>query len=263
MNRSTSMLLNFKKSPYKLFKDNAIDFLKKLPSNSLDLIITDPAYSGMNNHLKLGRGRIVGKYSDKGEKGKWFKEFEDTEENYRSFLSECKRVLKNNSHIYIMFDSYSLLSLGALVKEYLDVKNIIVWDKAIIGMGHYFRRQSEFILFSSKGKKNISNRSTNDVWKIKRLTRATYPTQKPTELFYKMINSSKLPNEKNFIVCDPFVGSGSAAIAALEKNCNFIGCDVSSKAISISKKRINHYIKKKIDILQKNQLNDLRQLKLL
>ena len=60
----------------KIYKDDAISFLEKLPSNSVDIIATDPAYSGMNNKLKLGKGRIVGQYSEKGtENGKWFGEF--------------------------------------------------------------------------------------------------------------------------------------------------------------------------------------------
>lgn len=247
-------IIEFKKKNYAIFNQDAITLLKNIPDSSIDIIVTDPAYSGMNNHLKLGKGRIVGKYKDKGERGKWFKEFIDTEENYSIFLSECFRVLKEKSHIYIMFDSYSLLSLGSVVRKYFPVKNIIVWDKAIIGMGHYFRRQSEFILFSSKGKKPISNRSTNDVWSIKRIVRSKYPTQKPVELFYKMIFASKLKDEKNLIVCDPFLGSGSAAIAALKSNCNFIGGDISKKAISISNKRIQTFIKKKTDILEEKKI---------
>ena len=75
----------------KIYKDDAISFLEKLPSNSVDIIVTDPAYSGMNNKLKLGKGRIVGKYSEKGtENGKWFGEFEDSEENYTKFLTQCQ-----------------------------------------------------------------------------------------------------------------------------------------------------------------------------
>ena len=55
-------------------QDDCIRFLKQLPDESVDLIITDPAYSGMNGHLKLGSGRIVGKYADKGQQnGKWFR----------------------------------------------------------------------------------------------------------------------------------------------------------------------------------------------
>ena len=43
------------------------NMLKKIPDNSIDIIVTDSAYSGMNNHLKLGKGRIV-EYKDKGER---------------------------------------------------------------------------------------------------------------------------------------------------------------------------------------------------
>lgn len=204
----------------------------------------------MNNHLKLGKGRIVGKYDDKGEDGKWFKEFIDSEKNYSNFLEQCNRVLKDKSHIFIMFDSYTLITLSPLVRKYFPLKNIIVWDKVNIGMGHYFRRQSEFILFSSKGKKPVSNRSMTDVWSIKRISKAKYATQKPVELFDKMIYSSKLKDDKKLIVCDPFVGSGSAAISALKANCHFIGGDISETAIQLSKLRIKKFLNDKIDILE-------------
>ena len=194
-----------------IYQDDVISFLKKLPNNSVDLIVTDPAYSGMNQRLKLGRGKIIGKYKDKGENGKWFEEFHDTKENYTIFLNECYRVLKENRHIYIMFDSYSMLTLGSLIRKTFEVKNILCWDKAHIGLGHYFRRRHELIIFASKGKRKLNSRSIPDVWKIKRISPMKYPTQKPTELFELMILGSA---DKDFLVCDPFLGSGSAAIAA-------------------------------------------------
>lgn len=235
-----------------IYQDDAISLLKKLPSNSVDLIVTDPAYSGMNNKLKLGNGRIVGKYSDKeNDDGKWFGEFEDTEENYIKFLSECKRVLKESTgHIYIMFDSFSLLSLGSVVREFFDVKNIITWDKVNIGMGHYYRRRHEYILFSTNGNtRKIKNRSFPDVWEFKRIHNAKYPTQKPVEVFQAMIHAS---SEDNFTVCDPFLGSASSAIAAIKNNCNFIGCDISDKSMETSKNRVDEYLNTGIDVLQKN-----------
>lgn len=245
---------NFNKNKINIYKDDAISFLEKLPSNSVDLIVTDPAYSGMNNKLQLGKGRIVGNYSEKGEKdGKWFGEFEDSEENYTKFLSECKRVLKSSTgHIYIMFDSYSLLSLGNIVRNYFDVKNIITWDKVNIGMGHYFRRRHEYIIFATNGnKRKIRNRKFPDVWRFKRIHGSKYPTQKPVEVFQAMIYASA---EKNFTVCDPFLGSGSSAIAAIRNQCNFIGCDVSEKSIEISTSRIDNYVNTSIDILQEKSM---------
>lgn len=234
-----------------IYQDDAIKFLSKLPSNSIDLIITDPAYSGMNNKLKLGKGRIVGKYNEKGsDEGKWFTEFEDTEENYNKFLFQCKRVLKETTgHIYIMFDSFSLLTLGAFVRQYFDVKNLITWDKVNLGMGHYYRRRHEYIMFATKGNnRKIRNRCFPDVWRFKRIHNSKYPTQKPVEIFQTMIYASA---EKDFVVCDPFLGSGSSAIAALKNNCKFIGCDISDKSVLLSKERIMKFLETGIDELQK------------
>lgn len=237
-----------------IYQDDAISFLEKLPSNSVDIITTDPAYSGMNNKLQLGEGRIVGKYSNKGQdNGKWFSEFEDSEVNYIKFLSECKRVLKKSTgHIYIMFDSYSLLSLGNIVRNYFDVKNLITWDKINIGMGHYFRRRHEYIIFGTNGNtRKIKNQKFPDVWRFKRIHNSAYPTQKPVEVFQAMIHASA---EDGFTVCDPFLGSGSSAIAAIKNNCRFVGCDISDKSIETSTTRIQEYLKNSVDILQKSSM---------
>jgi site-specific DNA-methyltransferase (adenine-specific) len=252
--------IKVKSSPYyesgnkriSIFKDDAVNFLENLPDNSVDIIVTDPAYSGMNQKLKLGSGKIIGKYKDAGKDGaKWFEEFHDTEENYKTFLEQCLRVMKNNRHIYIMFDSYSLLTLGPIARQVFEVKNLLCWDKANIGLGHYFRRRHEFILFASKGKRPLNSKNIPDVWKIKRVVGAKYPTQKPTEVYELMLKGSA---EKDFVVCDPFLGSGSAAIAAIKANCKFIGCDISDKSMEYSKDRIEHFLKEKKDKYQKQSL---------
>jgi len=233
-----------------IYQEDAIKFLSGLEPNSVDLIITDPAYSGMNQKLKLGSGKIIGVYRDAGEKNaKWFEEFHDTEENYKDFLQQCYRVLKDKRHIYLMFDSFSLLTLAPIVREVFDVKNILCWDKVNIGLGHYFRRRHEFIMFASKGKRALNSKAIPDVWKIKRITSAFYPTQKPTEVFEMMLKGSA---EKDFVVCDPFLGSGSSAIAAIKNQCKFIGCDISDKAMAISKERISKFLLNSGDPCQKN-----------
>jgi site-specific DNA-methyltransferase (adenine-specific) len=204
----------------------------------------------MNNKLQLGKGRIVGKYSEKGtDGGKWFGEFEDSKENYTEFLTQCQRVLKKSTgHIYIMFDSFSLLSLGSLVRDFFEVKNLITWDKINIGMGHYFRRRHEYIIFATnENTRKIRNRKFPDVWRFKRIHNSNYPTQKPVEVFQSMIFASA---EAGYTVCDPFLGSGSSAIAAIKNNCNFIGCDISEKSIEISKERIVNFLENKKDIFQ-------------
>jgi len=229
---------------------DCISFLKSLEKSSIDVLITDPAYSGMNNYLKLGSGRIVGKYQSENNQD-WFEEFKDTEENYLAFLKTAYDVMKENSHIYIMFDSFSLLTLAPLVRKVFHVKNVIAWDKVNMGMGHYFRRRHEFIIFATKGNKKLLSRSIPDVWSIKRI-RANYPTQKPVELFQKMINASVTEGAN---VCDPFLGSGSSAIAALKSKCNFFGADISTKAHKLSQKRVKIFKEKGIDMLENHGKN--------
>jgi site-specific DNA-methyltransferase (adenine-specific) len=150
-----------------------------------------------------------------------------------------------------MFDSYSLLSLASVARVIFEVKNILCWDKANIGLGHYFRRRHELILFASKGKRPLNSKDFPDVWKIKRVVASKYPTQKPTEVFELMLKASA---EKDFVVCDPFLGSGSSAIAAIKSNCKFLGCDISDKAISFSKERVQQFLKTGTDVYQKTSL---------
>lgn len=229
-----------------LHHQDCLAFLRSLPDASVDVITTDPAYSGMNQHLKLGRGRIVGHYSDDGN-DRWFREFHDDPETYRTFLSECARVLKPDRHLYLMFDSFSLLTLGSVVREFFAVKNLIVWDKRSIGMGHYFRRRHEHVLFAAKGSRKLSRKDIPDVWSIRRLMRAPYPTQKPVELFEAMLAGSAEPG---FVVCDPFTGSGSAAIAALRHGCRFVGADVSERAVLFATERIEQFLATGVDPAQ-------------
>jgi site-specific DNA-methyltransferase (adenine-specific) len=241
-----------KDSPHKqpdnvgIIQEDCINFLKKIPDGIVDIIVTDPAYSGMNQKMKFGNGRIVGDYQKEGN-CKWFTEFHDTKENYSVFLEQCNRVLKENSPIYIMFDSFSLLSLGNLVRDYFNVKNIVVWDKMNMGMGHNFRRRHEFIIYATKGKSSLLSKGIPDVWQIKKITSAKYPTQKPVKVFENMLKASI---KSNALVCDPFLGSGSSAIAALKNGCLFVGADVSPKACNLSIDRVNQYVKNGTDVLE-------------
>ena len=76
---------------------DCIRFLEGLPDESVDIIVTDPAYSGMNQHMRFGHGRIVGHYGRPGN-ARWFTEFSDDPDTYRRFLNECRRVLRDDRH---------------------------------------------------------------------------------------------------------------------------------------------------------------------
>lgn len=219
--------------PWRVEEADCLHFLGSLPDGSVDVITTDPAYSGMNQHMAFGRGRIVGRYAA-ADNDRWFTEFRDDPQTFLAFLRECHRVLADGGHIYVMFDSFSLLSLGHLMREVFAVKSLIVWDKVNLGMGHYFRRRHETIVFATKGHRKLSRRDLPDVWAIKRIHRAIYPTQKPVELFSRMLAGSATPG---MTVCDPFVGSGSSAVAALIAGCAMVAADIDGRAVATTRER--------------------------
>ena len=93
----------------------------------------------------------------------------------------------------MMFDSFSLLTLGPIVRDHFDVKNLITWDKVNIGMGHYYRRRHEFIMFATNGNtRKIKNRQFPDIWRFKRIHSSKYPTQKPVEVFQTMAKEGRM-----------------------------------------------------------------------
>ena len=156
------------------------------------------------------------------------------------FLGECRRVLRQDRHIYIMFDSFSMLSLGALVRDFFDVKGVVVWDKVHLGMGHYFRRRHEQIVFASKGRrKAVASRPA------RRMGRPTHPprdiSNAETRQALRVTWCRPAPSP-GFLVCDPFCGSGSSGIAALLGGCDFIGADIDSRAVDIAEDRLTRFM---------------------
>jgi site-specific DNA-methyltransferase (adenine-specific) len=220
-------------APWRVEQSDCMAFLASLPGGSVDVVTTDPAYSGMNQHMSFGHGRIVGRYGD-GTDRRWFTEFRDDPDTFLAFLRECHRVMRDGGHIYVMFDSFSLLSLGHLVRDVFAVKNLIVWDKVNLGMGHYFRRRHETIVFATKGHRRLSRRDLADVWAVKRIHRGAYPTQKPVALFSRMLAGSAEPG---MTVCDPFVGSGSSAVAAILAGCAAVTADIDARAVRMASER--------------------------
>ena len=59
--------------------------------------------------------------------------------------------------------------------------------------------------------------------------------------------------EQGFVVCDPFVGSGSAAIAALKAGCTFVGADVSQTAVAITQERCATFLASGADPLERTR----------
>jgi DNA modification methylase len=215
----------------KVANTDCFELFKKLPDNSIDLVVTDPPYNLAYN----GRGKINSFEVFAGDKM--------LEGDYAKFMSdvfaECFRVLKDDTAIYCFIDYRKYPLFYSLLSKDFDIKNCLVMDKGSIGMGQHYRFQHEFCIYAIKGKHKLrlEKKNVSDVWKFKRQCGSTsiHPTQKDVEVLKKMIQYSS--DERN-IVLDPFCGSCSTLVAAKEMNRHFIGSEIDADYVSKGQARL-------------------------
>jgi len=219
---------------YFFVQNDAVEWLKTIPNNSIDLIITDPPYESLEKYRKIGTTTRL-KHS-KSSSNNWFKIFPNS--RFLELFNEFYRVLKNNSHLYIFCDQETMFFIKP-IGEQVGFKfwKPIVWDKKKIGMGYHYRARYEFILFFEKGKRKLNDLSISDILECKRIYKG-YPTEKPIDLLKVLINQSSINND---IVCDPFMGSGSTGVAAIQLGRKFYGCDICDESIKITNYRLIGY----------------------
>jgi len=249
----------------KLYLGDCIKIMSEWPEKKIDLIFADPPYNLSGNGLKW-KGNKTG--------GDWFMMNEEwdrmTEPEYLQFtkdwISGCKRLLKDNGSIYISCTYHNIAEIMLVLKQLgFKINNVITWQKtnAMPNMTkRVFTHSSEFVVWAVKEKKWIfhykelkrinpdrqkdgSLKQMRDVWSMplvqgkERLRgekgRALHPTQKPEEMLKRIITAS---SNKGDIVLDPFLGSGTTAVAAKRLGRNWIGIEKEDKYISVAKKRI-------------------------
>ena len=210
---------------YKLQNLDVLEYLGKFPDESIDLMITDYAYESLEKHRKIGTTTRL--------KKEWFEIFPN--ERVPELMKEIFRVMKKNTHLYMMCDQETMFFLKPL-GESVGFKfwKPIVWDKVNMGMGYHWRAQSEFILFFEKGKRKLNSNSMSDIICQKKIYNG-YPTEKPREIFDDLIVNS---SNKGELVCDPFMGSCPVGESALMYGRKFCGNDLSENAVKISRKKL-------------------------
>ena len=208
-----------------------MEWLKSLPKESVDLVITDPPYESLEKHRAVGTTTRL--KNSKSSSNNWFEIFPNS--RFEELFTEIYRVLRKNSHFYLFCDQETAF-FAKPIAEQIGFKfwKPLIWDKRKIGMGYHYRARYEFILFFEKGKRKLSNLSTPDILEVDRIHRG-YPTEKPVALSEILISQSSVESE---IVCDPFMGSGSTGCAAIKLGRNFIGNDLSEEAFSIAANRL-------------------------
>ena len=219
-------------SNYELVERDAVEWLKTLEDESVDLLITDPPYESLEKHRS--KGTTTRLKVSKGSSNQWFDIFPN--KRFPELFAEIYRVMKNNTHFYLFCDQETMFVAKPIGEEVgFKFWKPIVWDKEKIGMGYHYRARYEFILFFEKGKKKLNNLGIPDVLSSPRI-RGGYPTEKPVDISKILIEQSTVEGE---LVIDPFFGSASVAEAALSTGRNFKGSDIYHEAIVDAKTRLS------------------------
>ena len=231
----------------KIYNEDCLETLKRMEDNSIDLVVTSPPYNkGWYGDWKADKNSA---WSVGGIKYDTYEDAmppEEYEKWQREIISECMRVLKPSGNLYynhkdIIFEG--LIVHPKWVYDY-NVREVILWDRGGSPQisNQFFMPVTEYIWWIVKDPKQVhfdkekSGYKTN-VWRVNAESNPNHPAPFPLKLIRSMIASS-CPNDG--IVYDPFMGSGTTAVATIEVGGGrkYIGSEISPNYLEYANKRI-------------------------
>src|SRR6266849_3825258 len=246
-----------------LFRGDCLAFLRALPNECVDLVLTSPPY-------------CIGKSYERQTNAA------DFIKNHEQVLPEIVRVTKNGGSVCWQV-GYHVNNGAVTALDYhvfrilsvypaIQLRNRIVWT---FGHGLHdskrFSGRHELLLWFTKGDKytfnldgvrvpqkypgkraykgrnkgqfsgNPKGKNPSDVWEIpnvksRHIEKTDHPCQFPVALVQRLIRALTKPRG---LVVDPFVGSGTSAVAAALEGRRFVGCDIKSAYVKISQRRLS------------------------
>ena len=236
---------------------NCLDVLDAVatthPEGYFDMIFADPPYFLSNGGITCQSGRMV-----KVDKGDWDKSggAKSNHEFNLAWLDRCQKVLRQNGTIWVSGTSHVIFSVGYAMQELgFKILNNITWEKPNPPPNlscRYFTHSTETILWAAKEKnsKHVFNykamrelaggKQMKTVWRMAAPGGAEklfgkHPTQKPLALIERCLLASTNPGSK---VLDPFMGSGTTAVACLRSQRNFEGIELDSEYLELARRRV-------------------------
>jgi site-specific DNA-methyltransferase (adenine-specific)/modification methylase len=227
----------------KIYCESNLETMKRMEDKSIDYVLTSPPYN-----VKTER---IAKYKD-------FKDGFSQEQYFdqqKELITELLRVTKNHIFYNIQMLSGNKIALHKLIGHFANnIKEMIIWHK---GFGepaiseNVLNSGFEYIIVFSNNEPNkryfndanFKRGTQSNVFKIVNshsnpfasVHKAIMPLDIPR---YFMINFGK----ENDIWYDPYMGTGTTAVAAIEEKRNWIGSEISQEYVNIANKRLQPYL---------------------
>ena len=246
-----------------IIEGDALEILKQIPDESVDMAFADPPFN---------LGKKYGRYKDDRDVREYI-------EWCQKWLSEMVRVTKATGSIFVHNVPEWLIYYGAYLHEKAYFRHWIAWDAMGAPLGrtllpnhygilYYTKSAKDFKFYDIRapharcreckaflkdygGKKNQMHPFgplLSDVWTdIHRIRhkkrRDEHPCQLPVHLLERLILMS---TDEGDIVLDPFVGTGTTAVAAKKLGRRFIGIDIDPQYVEIAKRKLEKALPTKI-----------------
>jgi site-specific DNA-methyltransferase (adenine-specific)/modification methylase len=247
----------------KIVNGNSLEILKTIPNKTFDLVFADPPYNlQIGKKLKRPDDSKVNGVNDEWDQ---FESFNDYDNFCKFWLTECKRVLKDNGSIWVIGTYHNIFRLGYHIQNIgYWILNDVIWKKnnpMPNFRGTRFTNAHETLIWASKHKKSkytfnyqslkclnddLQMRSDwalpicNGSERIKKNGKKVHSTQKPESLLHRILLAS---TNKNDFVFDPFLGTGTTAIVAKKLGRNYFGIEKEKKYFKTAKQRLEKTMK--------------------
>lgn len=240
----------------KVNQGDCIEIMDQMPEKSIDLVVTSPPYNIRNSTgggMKNGSGglwknaALLNGYADGNTDNM---PYEDYVEWQRKCLTSMMRLIKDDGAIFYNHKwrvQDGLLQNRSEITEGFPVRQIIIWQRAggINFNIKYFLPTYEVIYLICKPNFKLASKDPahpkaacgiGDIWRINQDSKNAHPAPFPIEIPKRCIEST---NTK--IVLDPFIGSGTTAIAAKMLNVDWIGIEKSIQYCNMAEERIDSW----------------------
>ncbi len=236
-----------------IYNIDCLELMKKIKGNSIDLIFSDPPYNLSKSNFKIKFIKSGGSDLNTN-KGKWdyFKN-DDYETFTKKWLEESFRILKENGSIWVAGSYHNIYTVGYIMQKIgFEILNEILWHKsdATPNMScTRFVADHENFVWARKGKKHTFNydimknlnegKQMRSIWTRGKTAggKKIHPTQKPEWLLDRIIIATSVPQN---IVFDPFMGSGTTAVASKKLSRNFLGSEADKEYYKKSLERLKN-----------------------
>jgi modification methylase len=233
----------------KIICGDAVKLMKEIPDGAVDLVITSPPYNLKNstgNGMKDGRG---GKWANAALQNGYSHHndcmpHEEYVKWQRDCLSEMLRIISDNGAI---FYNHKWRVQGGLLQDRQDivsgfpVRQIIIWRRkgGLNFNAGYFLPTYEVFYLIAKPKFKLTPKANahGDIWEFTQEMNNDHPAAFPVDLINRVVSSTSAK-----VVLDPFMGSGTTAISAINFKRDFIGIDISPEYCGMAKKRIKDHL---------------------